>query len=354
MAGEKTEKPTPKRRDEARKKGQVARSADVNGAVVLAAGLAALAAFGPHVIDEVRRSMTETFRLTATAEVVTVRGLPAILSANLRAIGTAVAPVAAVALVTGVAVSIAQVKWKPSATALKPDPKRLNPLKGFKNIFGVNAVFETFKSIAKVLVVGAAAAVAVFPELPQLAALVGLPPQALAGRLIDTIFDVAVRAVAAYLVIAAADYFWQRHRHEKSLKMDLQEVKDEQKQQALPPEVRGAIRRRQLQAARARMMQAVPQADVVVTNPTHFAVALMYDGSKLAPEVVAKGQDLVALQIREIAEQHGVPVVPDPPLARSLHSSVEVGHAIPEELFQAVAQVLAFVYRQAGRRVASA
>jgi flagellar biosynthetic protein FlhB len=146
---------------------------------------------------------------------------------------------------------------------------------------------------------------------------------------------------------------WQRHRHEKQLKMDLQEVKEEHKQQQLPAEVRMAMRRRQHSAARARMMGAVPEADVVVTNPTHFAVALKYDGTKTAPEVVAKGQDLLALRIREIAREHGVPIVPDPPLARSLHKSVEVGRQIPEELFAGVAQVLAYVYRVAGRRSAA-
>src|SRR3954453_20754960 len=136
----------------------------------------------------------------------------------------------------------------------------------------------------------------------------------------------------------------------KQLKMDKQEVKDEAKQQQLPPEVRNALRRRQMAAARARMMADVPTADVVVTNPTHYSVALRYDGTAPAPQVVAKGQDLVALKIREIAAEHGVAVVPDPPLARSLHATVEVGQQIPEELFQAVAQILAYVYRVAGRR----
>ena len=136
--------------------------------------------------------------------------------------------------------------------------------------------------------------------------------------------------------------------------MTKQEVKEESQQQSAPPEVRGAIRRRQMQAARARMMAAIPQADVVVTNPTHFAVALSYDGSHPAPIVVAKGQDLVAKQIRRIAEENDVPIVPDPPLARSLHASVEIGQMIPAELYAAVAQVLAFVYRMAGRRKAAA
>jgi flagellar biosynthetic protein FlhB len=140
----------------------------------------------------------------------------------------------------------------------------------------------------------------------------------------------------------------------KSLKMDKQEVKDEAKQQELPAEVKGAMRRRQMAAARARMMADVPTADVVVTNPTHYSVALKYDGKKLAPEVVAKGQDLVALKIRELAAEHGVPVVPDPPLARSLHATVEVGQQVPEELYEAVAQLLAFVYRVAAQRRALA
>jgi flagellar biosynthetic protein FlhB len=135
--------------------------------------------------------------------------------------------------------------------------------------------------------------------------------------------------------------------------MDRQEVKEEQKQQQLPGEVRSALRRRQMEAARARMMAAVPQADVVVTNPTHFAVALKYDPSMAAPQVVAKGQDLVAQRIRELAADAGVPLVPDPPLARALHASVEVGRQIPEELYHAVAQVLAFVYRTAARRRAA-
>jgi flagellar biosynthetic protein FlhB len=134
---------------------------------------------------------------------------------------------------------------------------------------------------------------------------------------------------------------------EKSLKMSKQEVKQEMKGHDLPKEVKGALRRRQIQAARARMMAAVPKADVVVTNPTHFAVALSYDGSRLAPVLVAKGQDLVAMQIRRIAAEHDVPIVPDPPLARELHRTVEIGQMIPAELYSAVAQVLAFVYRLA-------
>ena len=161
-------------------------------------------------------------------------------------------------------------------------------------------------------------------------------------------------AIFAGFVMRGTVLLSDPRRHAKGMKMTKHEVKEEAKQQQLPPEVRGALRRRQMSAARARMMAAVPTADVVVTNPTHYSVALKYDGTAPAPQVVAKGQDLVALKIRELAADHGVPVVPDPPLARSLHTSVEVGQQVPEELYEAVAQLLAFVYRVAAQRRALA
>jgi flagellar biosynthetic protein FlhB len=161
---------------------------------------------------------------------------------------------------------------------------------------------------------------------------------------------VAQRAAAAYLLIGVLDYAWRRRRHEREPRMTKQQVRDEVRQYGISAEVKGALRRRMMQAARTRMMAAVPDADVVVTNPTHFAVALVYDGTRTAPEVVAKGKDLIALQIRRVAEENDVPVVADPPLARALHQASEVGQVIPEELYAAVARVLAFVYRLAGRR----
>jgi flagellar biosynthetic protein FlhB len=351
-AGEKTEKATPKRRDEARKKGQVAKSADVSGSIVLIATFVGLLVFGPKLYAEMEAVMRETLALAATPDVVSRAGLGRLLASGAQATGLAVAPIALIAVVAGFAAGVAQVRWKPAPQAIKPDLKKLNPLNGLKNIFGKNAPVEALKSVVKVTVIGAIAALVILPDLPGLAALVGLPPQALAGLLVDTVVDVTVRCAGAYLVIAAADYLWQRHRHEKGLRMDLQEIKEEMKGYSLPAEVKGAQRRRQIEAARKRMMQDVPQADVVVTNPTHFAVALRYDGASPAPEVVAKGQDLLAAQIRRIAADAGVPVISDPPLARGLHASVEVGQPIPEDFFQAVAELLAFVYRAAGRKVA--
>jgi flagellar biosynthetic protein FlhB len=268
-------------------------------------------------------------------------------------IGLAALPVVAVCVLAGVVANLGQVGFKPSPKALKPDFKKLNPLTGAKNIFGVNALAETVKSVLKIGAVGGIVAIAVFPKLDEMAALVGMPAAGLLPHLAGTILRTAQWAALAYLAIAAADIFYQRHRFEKNLRMEKEEVKREHKQQELPSEIKGAQRRRALELSRARMMDAVPTADVIVTNPTHFSVALRYDADQPAPVVVAKGQDILALRIRELASERGVPVVPDPPLARALYSSVEVGRMIPEELFQAVAQLLAYVYRVAGARRAA-
>lgn len=351
MAGDKTEKATPKRRQEARSRGQVAKSQDLNAAAILLAALFALSAWAPSMVNSIAASMRQTLALVATPQVVSAHGVGPVFLSAAKTVASVVGPVAGTCLAVGLIANVAQVKWKPSLKALKPDPKRINPLNGAKNLFGPNMLFETGKNLFKVAAVGGITAFAVIPKLSQLAALTGMSPAALLPMLAQTALSIAQRAGMAYVVIAVLDYFWQRHRHEKSLKMNKQEVKDEAKAYSAPPEVRSALKRRQLQAARARMMSAVPEADVVVTNPTHFAVALSYDGSKTAPEVVAKGQDLVAAQIRRIAAEHDVPVVSDPPLARSLHAHVEIGQEIPEEFFAAVAQLLAFVYRVAGRKV---
>jgi flagellar biosynthetic protein FlhB len=351
--GEKTEKATPKRRDEARAKGTVAKSADLNGALILAGGIFVLTLWGPHMFDQMERSMRGTLAMIATPNVVTGRGLGAIFSSSAKTVVMAVAPVAFACMVVGVVVNVMQVKWKPSTKTIKPDPKKLNPISGAKNLFGPNMLFETGKNVVKVSIVGAIVAYAVIPKLGELAGLVGLPPGDLMRQLVMNVLGIAKRAAVAYLMIGIVDYIYQRWRTEKGMKMDKNEVKEEQKSFAPPAEVRAAMKQRQREVARARMMSAVPEADVVVTNPTHYAVALKYDGDKAAPEVVAKGKDLIAAQIRKIAGENDVPVISDPPLARSLHASVEVGRQIPEELYAGVAQLLAFVYRVANRRAAA-
>ncbi len=350
MAGEKTEKATPKRQEEARKKGQVGRSADLNGAVILLAGLFVLGSAGPAAAQRMGDAMRQALLQIADPSIVSRDHVGDLLLHAGEATLLAVAPVALACALAGVIVNVAQVGFKPSTHALKPDPKRINPVSGAKNVFGPNMFAEGAKSLAKVGIVGTIVLTFAAPKLTTLGAMVGIGPQELAGALSSNIRAIALRAAIAYFFIGVADFAYQRWRTAKSMRMDLQEVKEEAKGQNLPPEVRAAQRRRQMAAARQRMMEDVPTADVIVTNPTHFAVALKYDGASAAPTVIAKGQDLIALRIRELAKAAGVPIVEDKPLARSLHATVEVGHEIPEDLYAAVAQVLAFVYRLKARR----
>jgi flagellar biosynthetic protein FlhB len=351
MAGDKTEKATPKKRSEARNKGQVAKSADLNGAVVMLAGLFTLAATGPAIVQRCEDAMRST--LTMSAGVVDRSTIGSVILQVLQTVGLSVAPIAFACMVAGVVANVAQVRFKITPAALKPNFKKLNPASGAKQIFGPNMAVEAAKSITKVAVVGAIVAAGLIPAIPTLGVLVGMEPEQLGAQLADMVMGIAKRAGFAFLLIGLADYVWQRHRHDKSMKMDKQEIREESKGQSLPQEVRSAQRRRAMQLSRARMMDAIPEADVIVTNPTHFSVALKYGDGMLAPQVVAKGQDLIALKIRQIAAEHGVPVLPNPPLARGLYASVEVGQAIPEEFFGAVAHVLAFVYRTAKRKAAA-
>jgi flagellar biosynthetic protein FlhB len=349
-AGEKSEAATPKKRDEARKKGTVAKSTDVNGVAVLLAGFGMLAALAPAILERMMNSMRHLLQLMATPDVVEMDGMGALFTELGTVIALVVGPIALACMVAGLIANVAQVKWKPSFKAITPSPSKLNPLTGAKNLLGKRALFETAKSILKVAVVGAVVLMVVTPKLDELASLVGMPPAALMVELSKQVLSIGLRACVAYFFIALADYSYQRYSTNKSLKMTKSEVQQEHKGQEMSAEIRGARKRRQMEGARARMMGDVPEADVVVTNPTHYAVALKYDAANAAPIVVAKGKDLIAAKIRQIAAESGVPIVPDPPLARSLHASVEVGRAIPEELYQAVAQLLAFVYKTAGRR----
>jgi flagellar biosynthetic protein FlhB len=293
--------------------------------------------------------MQTVIALVATPDVVSREGVGQILAVVFGGAAKSAGPVIAVCAFAGVAINAVQTGIRPTPGAIKPDFKKLNPVQGFKNLFGMRAVFETGKNLAKVGLVGAIAALALFPKLSELAALVGMPPAQMLPMLASNVLHIAQRAAIAYLLIGFVDFAWQRYRHEKSLKMNKQEVKDEFKGQMLPQEIRMAQKRRARELANARMMDAVPGADVVVTNPTHYAVALRYDAAAPAPIVVAKGVDNIAAKIRAAATEAGVSIVPDPPLARALHASVEIGQMIPEELFHAVAQLLAYVYRVARR-----
>jgi flagellar biosynthetic protein FlhB len=347
---DKTEKATPKRREEARKQGNVAKSTDLSGSVVMLAGLFALSVAGPSMVGRMAGGIRDALALGGSTDPVTPRSIGDLLMRSGMDAALSLAPVVGVCALAAIVINVAQVGLRPKSKALKPNFQRLNPQQGIKRIVGKQGLVELVKNLVKLAVVCWIVLGSFLPHMTDYAAMVGVSPWQLGGAIAAKVKGIAFRAAFAYLLIGVVDFFWQRHTREKGLMMKKEEVKDEGKGQDLPAEVKSAIRRRQREAARARMMADVPTADVIVTNPTHFSVALKYDGQSAAPIVVAKGQDLIALRIRELGADAGVPIVPDPPLARSLHGTVEVGQQIPEELFQAVAQILAYVYRVAGRR----
>lgn len=348
---DKTEKPTEKRIKDARDKGQVARSPDLTGSTVVFVGLLTVLVTGSAVVHRIGEAMVSIFGdISHPATVASARGLHSLLMVMLMTVLKTAGPIAIACMITGVLANIAQVGFRATPKAITPSFSKINPLNGAKNLFNVNKLFELGKDITKVSVVGGLVAIALIPDLTQLGASVGTTPGALSILIGRGVKSIAIRASLAYLLIGVVDFAWQKHRMGQSLKMTKQEVRDEFRQKDLPPEVKRALRRRQMQRARARMMAAVPTADVVVTNPTHFAVALRYDGSHEAPVVVAKGADNVAFQIRRIATENDVPIVENPPLARELFRTVEIEQMIPATLYAAVAKVLAFVYRLAARR----
>jgi flagellar biosynthesis protein FlhB len=347
---EKTERATPRRREEARSRGRVPRSPEVNSAAVLIAISAVLALFGPRLLAAYESILQEGLTNAGDPKLVRGDGLGTLVGWALRGFALTAAPIALTALVAGVLANIAQVRLRITPLALVPSLGKLNPLAGLKRIFGRDGAVETVKAAVKTSTVGLVAFLVIKPRVSALSGLVGAPPSEVLGEIGGAVRALTLWAGGAFVLIAVADYSWQRYRHEQSLRMTKSEVKQDAKQTDVPPEVKRAMRRRQAELARRRMIADVPSADVVVVNPTHYAVALRYDGTKPAPEVVAKGRGVVAAAIRRVAEEARVPIVHNAPLARTLYSQVELGRMIPEELFTAVAEVLAFVYRTAGRR----
>jgi flagellar biosynthesis protein FlhB len=354
VADNRTEKPTPKRRSEARKKGQIARSTDLTSAAVLLGGIVALVITGPAMLEKLADIVRVGLSQSGNTRLAERAGLGSLVTWAATSMLGIVAPVVLAAAAAGLIANLVQHRPGITGAAIKPQWSRINPQTGIKRLFSVRAVFDGGKTVTKAAVVAGAAFMAIWPRLTDLGRLAGATPGEILVQMAQAVMNLALYVCVAFMVIGIVDFAWQRYQHEKSLKMTKEEVRQESRQSDLAPEVRGAIRRRQFATARKRMIADVATADVVVTNPTHFAVALRYDGSRPAPEVVAKGVDLVAAAIRAAAEEADVPVMTNPPLARSLYREVEIGQMIPDSFFAAVAEILAFVYRTAGRRRAAA
>ncbi|MDT8438379.1 MAG: flagellar biosynthesis protein FlhB [Wenzhouxiangellaceae bacterium] len=342
---ERTEEPTPKRLKEAREKGQVPRSRELTMTLVMLVGAGTLYGTGTFFAGRIRSIFGHAFRIER--EHVFDEGfMGERLVAMAADMLVLISPLLLLLLVTALMAPALLGGWVFSFKAIQPKGDKLDPVKGLKRVFGSKGLMELLKAMGKFLVVAACALVFFWVMAEHFLGLGRMAIEEGIGSSAGLVILALAMMSAALILISAIDVPFQIHSYKKQVRMTRQEVRDELKQTEGRPEVRGKIRELQQETARRRMMQDVPRADVVITNPTHFAVALRYDDGKMAaPVVVAKGVEAVALRIREIAAEHKVPQLEAPPLARVLYRSVDIGHAIPPELYVAVAEVLTWVYR---------
>ncbi len=348
---DKTEAPTGKRLADARKKGNVPRSSDVTTAAILGTALLYVrfrwAAMGKSLAGLIAGSLGSFPNHDLSPK--SVGDL--LLRDGAVLIGVA-GPFCLTLLIVGVLVNLAQVGPMFTTETMRPNLGKLNPFTGFKRFFSAHVFVDLGKNLLKIAVLVSIIWGLLVQRYPMIVSGWRMGPATLAPLLADTAWQMVSRLLMALVAIAVADYAWQRFDHRRSLKMSKQEVKDELKQQEGSPEVKGEIRKRMRQAARRRMMQQVPKATVIITNPTHYAVALLYDRETMpTPMVVAKGQDFVALRIRAIAEEYAVPIVENPPVARELYRIVEIGDIIPPVLYQAIAEILVTIQKAEPRKV---
>jgi flagellar biosynthetic protein FlhB len=342
---ERTEQATPKRREDARKKGQVARSAELSSFAVLGFSLLGFLVFGAALAQPLGDMAVRYFSNLAQTEV-SITSIGRLLADSMFTFGKAAAIPAAIAAVVGIGAAVMQVGWKPSFEALEIKWERFDVVKGIGRLFSKRSLFQLGRDTVKLAIIGWVGYLAVDAESDRFPLFVDMDTAQIGLTLGGMALRVGFKITAALLVIAAADYAFQKYDFEKNLRMTRQQVKEELKHTEGDPQIKARVRRVQRELSQRRMMQDVPKADVVVTNPTHLAVALQYDRDAMnAPTVIAKGADLIAERIKQIAREHQIPVVENQPLARALYRTVEIGVEIPEALFEAAAAVLAMAYR---------
>lgn len=347
---EKTEKATPKKRQEARKKGQVAKSSDLSPALILLFVSASFLMLGGYYKARINEMFGGLFQDWLTMELTTENVMELFLNITQQML-IMLLPIFAIVLVVGVVGNVMQFGFLLTGEPLKLKLSKLNPIEGFKRIFSMRSLVEFLKSILKVTIIGVLVYSTIVSEWDRLLTLSSMPLEATFSFTASLTIKLGLEVGAVLAVLAFLDFMYQKYEHEKSLKMSKQDIKDEHKKTEGDPLIKGRIRERQRKMALQRMMQDVPKADVVITNPTHYAIALKYDAASMeAPKILAKGADHVALRIREIAKENGVITMENKPLARALYDRAEIGDTIPADLFQAVAEVLAYVYKLKGRR----
>lgn len=343
---EKTEKATPKRRREAREKGQVLQSKEINSAVAIIVAFLCLKIFGGFMLNSLLLYIANFYEEYFTNSMIfNIKDINIIMMELVRVIVIVVGPVVSIVLILGISTSYLQVGFLFTTKTLEVKFSRLNPIEGFKRIFSKRALFELAKSLFKIIVIGYLVYSYTIKEIYNIFKLIDLNVESIASNIGNMVVNIGLRSGIALLIMAMFDYGFQWWEHEKNLKMSKQEVKEEFKQTEGNPQIKSKIKEKQRQIAMRRMMQDIPKADVIITNPTHYAIALKYDRELYdAPYVIGKGADLVANNIKKIAKENGIPTVENKPLAQTLFKTVEIGQVIPEELYQAVAEVLAYVY----------
>lgn len=350
---EKTEAPTPRRRQEARQEGNVTRSADLSAACVLLGAVLMLYLWGRHLSDAMEITLRRMLSVDPGSNPTRGGDLGSIMAFGGRVMADAVVPFMLVITAVALVATIGQVGLLWSNKPLQPDLARLAPLRGLRNLVDVRAGVRLAMSMAKIVVIALLAVLVIMRDLSRIVMLSELEIRPMFGAAAMMVFWMALKLVLLLIVLAVIDYAFQRWKRERDLKMTKHDVKEEMKRMDGDPLIKQRRSRVARQLALQRIGQAVPNADMIVTNPTHYAVALRYDSATMtAPKVVAKGADYLAMRIRQLAMIHGVPMVERRELAQAMYKTVGVGQEVPPQFYGAVAEMLAYVYRLGGRRSA--
>lgn len=340
---DKTEEPTAKKRADAKKKGQVGRSTEISTAFVLLTGFFVLKVLWENIYTSIANYTTYIF--THLNQPVDTENISRLFIGIMEILATTALPIMLAIMIIGLGVNFFQVGLNFNTEAIGFKLDKLNPINGFGRIFSKRSLVELFKSLFKIVVIGYFLYTILSQQLLAMPQFIYFDLGTSLEQMSKIIFSMSFEVIGVIMVLGFLDYGYQKWQTTQDLKMSKQEVKDEMKQSEGDPQIKGKIKQKQRQMAMSRMMQEVPKADVIVTNPTHFAVALQYHKGMQAPLVIAKGQDFVAQKIKKLAREASVPIVENRPLARALFASTNIGDAVPAELYQAVAEVLAYVYR---------
>lgn len=346
FAGEKTEKATPKKRQDARKKGQVIKSQDITSAIVMLLVFIFLVAFAGSFTANIQSFFKQTFLHNMHIQELTIEETMQLFKSMLLELAIIILPIMGVAMVAALLGNYIQFGFLFTTESMKFDLKKMDPIKGLKRIFSVKAIIELLKSVLKIAFIGSVTTIIVWTNIKAVLALSFKSPEETLVTVATLVGTMGIAASLVLLCLSVLDWSYQKYDYEKNLKMSKQDIKDEYKNSEGDPLIKSKIKQRQREMAMRRMMSEIPTADVVITNPTHYALVLKYDEDEMdAPKVVAKGTDFVAQKIKLIAKEHDIVMVENRPLARAMYDQVEIGDAVPDEFFKAVAEILAYVYR---------